>query len=199
MAKRFVPASGWTRWAAAACVAAGGFVVFQLWQGDVPLSKPPDQQTAVAPTEAASGEPTQAGFEMKPSGDYTQIVERPLFTRSRRPPPPSESKAAAGGAGQAAAAAKIALNGIVLAGGRRVALLRFDSDPKVMHVSEGQQAGGWLIERIGADRVVVRRGQQASEIVLDYKRHGDQDAMPVPLPAEMEDQEPMEGGEEPPE
>ena len=28
----------------------------------------------------------------------------------------------------------------------RVALLRFDNDPKVMHVAEGQEAGGWLIE-----------------------------------------------------
>lgn len=200
MAKRFVPASGWTRWAAAACVAAAGFVGFQLWRGDVPLDQPPDQQTPAAQTGTAeSEEPTTAGFEMKPSADFTQIVERPLFNRSRRPAPPEESKAAAGGAGQEAAAAKIALNGIVLAGRRRVALLRFDADPKVMHVAEGQQAGGWLIEKIGTDRVVLRRGQQASEIVLDYKRRGDQEAMPVPLPSETEEQEPMEGAEEPPE
>lgn len=166
----------------------------------MPFDQPPDQQTSGAQTgTAASEEPTKAGFEMKPSEDYTQIVERPLFNRSRRPAPPDESRAAAGGTGQVAAAAKIALNGIVLAGPRRVALLRFDNDPKVMHVAEGQQAGGWLIERIGTDRVVLRRGQQASEIVLDYKRHGDQESMPLPLPSGVEEQEPMEGAEEPPE
>ena len=200
MPKRFVPATGWTRWAAAACIAAAAFLAFQVWRDDVRVDLPPDQGAPAQQTGSSNAdEPAKAGFEMKPSEDYTQIVERPLFNRSRRPAPPEESKAAAGATGEEAAAAKIALNGIVLAGRRRVALLRFDNDPKVMHVAEGQEASGWLIERIGSDRVVLRRGQQASEIVLDYKRRGDQEAMPVPLPSGIEGQEPMQGGEEPPE
>jgi type II secretory pathway component PulC len=86
------------------------------------------------------------------------------------------------------AAARIALNGILLTDDRRVALLRFDNDSKVMHVAEGQEAGGWLIKKITSDRVIVGRGQQESEILLDFKRTtSQQGAVPVPVsPAESE-------------
>jgi len=190
----------------AACAVAGLFVAFQLWRGDAPVGPATDESAPSLPAGAAAGEEAaDKGFVMKPQEDFADIAERPLFNRSRRPAPPDDTKntAAAMAGGEGAAAAKIALNGVLLTGQRRVALLRFDNDPKVMHLSEGQEAGGWRIEKIVADRVVVRRNGQASEIVLDYKRSGE--TMPIPLPSVEDEQmatpgfeEPMEGIEEEP-
>ncbi len=206
MPKRLVPGLGRTRWAMAACAVAGLFVAFQLWRGDAPVGPATDESAPSLPSGAAAGEEAaDKGFVMKPQEDFADIAERPLFNRSRRPAPPDDTKntAAAMAGGEGAAAAKIALNGVLLTGQRRVALLRFDNDPKVMHLSEGQEAGGWRIEKIVADRVVVRRNGQASEIVLDYKRSGE--TMPIPLPSVEDEQmatpgfeEPMEGIEEEP-
>jgi hypothetical protein len=182
MPKRFVPTTRWTRWAAAACLVAATLVVFQLWRSDPPTGPAPAQPSSTEAAVSGGGEET-AAFSLRPSEDYVEIVERPLFSRSRRPAPPEETKPGVGAGGvEDGTAARIALNGIILTGKRRVALLRFDNDPKVIHVSEGQEAGGWLIEKINADRVVVRRGQQESEIVLDYKKNANQQAaVPVPL------------------
>ncbi|HYN39884.1 MAG TPA: hypothetical protein VES39_11600 [Rhodospirillales bacterium] len=129
-----------------------------------------------------------SGFELSPSADYVEIVERPLFNPTRKPAPPDEAKPGSGAGAEETAATQIALNGIVLVGNRRVALLRFDNDPKVMHVAEGQQAGGWRIEKITADRVTLRRGQQENQVVLDYKRRGgnEQAGAPVPSPTNGE-------------
>lgn len=189
MPKRLVPATRWTRLAVAACVAAAALLGFQLWRSDPPMvvttEQPPAAEQAGPPS--AAGE-RAAEFGLQPSEDYAEIIERPLFSRSRRPAPPEDAKPTAGAPGSEEAAGRIAVNGILLTGNRRIALLRFDNDPKVMHVAEGQEAGGWLIEKISADRVVVRRGQQESEIVLDFKKSSDpQRAVPVPLDASNPD------------
>lgn len=188
MAARFVPASPWTRAAAASCVAAAALVTYQLWRSDpLPDAAPPPapaEQAAQPDSATESGDGSSAGFELPPAEDFAEVTERPLFSRSRRPAPPEAGQAGEATAANDAAAGRIALNGVLLIGSRKVALLRFDNDPKVMHVGEGQEAGGWLIKKIAADRVVVRRGQQESEILLDFKKStSQQGAVPVPLPS----------------
>jgi hypothetical protein len=113
-----------------------------------------------------------ASFQMPASGEYEDIRLRPLFIRSRRPEAPRDVSQAGGDASDSKGTppVQISLNGVVLTRGRRVALLRLDNDPKLMHVAEGQRAGGWLIEAVRPDRIVLRRGDTASEIALDYKR-----------------------------
>lgn len=200
MPKRFVPTTRWTRLAAAACLLSGGLLAFQLWRSDPPIVAASSQQPpADLTSEFGVAEETVAGTGLRPQEDYIEVVERPLFSRSRRPAPPEDAKPGAGTAGgEEDTAARIALNGIVLTGTHRVALLRFDNDPKVMHVSEGQEAGGWLIEKIRADRIVVRRAQQESEIVLDYKKNASQQsAVPVPLTSTDTAAPPTEEEEQP--
>lgn len=198
MPKRFVPTTRWTRLAAGACLVAATLVVYQLWRSDPPIGPAPAPPSTADATVSAGSEETPA-FNLHPSEDYVEIVERPLFSRSRRPAPPEETKPGAGAGGaEDGIAARIALNGIVLTGKHRVALLRFDNDPKVIHVSEGQEAAGWLIQKINADRVVVRRGQQESEIVLDYKKNASQQAaVPVPLTSADTTAAPPEEEEQP--
>jgi Type II secretion system protein C len=167
MRKRLAASNRWTWCSAVLCLAAAGCLVWQMWQSyDIaPLSA-----ASTSDQKPAEGERQLAGFQLAPAEDFEDILARPLFNRSRRPDLAQENPQGGGGGSEEAAAAQISLNGVVLAGGRRIALLRLDGDPKVMHVAEGQQAGGWLIEAIRPDRVILRRGDSASEVALDYKR-----------------------------
>ena len=160
-------------WAAAlACVAAAALLAWQLSRS----SELPPSRTAAAPPEAASGGKTGvdvSAFELPPAENFAEMIDRPVFTRSRRSPTAEEKAAVAGKAGKGpdeAPPAQLSLSGVLLIGNKRVALVRLDSDPKVMHLSEGQEAGGWQVERIRPDRITVRRGETASEVVLDFKR-----------------------------
>lgn len=160
-------------WAAAlACAASAALLGWQISRPDGPASSPP---AAAAPEAAVDKAPAVdvAGFEFPTAETFEEVTDRPLFVRSRRAPTAEEKAAAAGKAGkttQDAPPAEISLSGILVVGSRRVALVRLDSDPKVMHLSEGQEAGGWLVERIRPDRITVRRGENASELALEYKR-----------------------------
>jgi type II secretory pathway component PulC len=170
MRKRIAASDRWTWCTAALCLAAAGCLAWQLWHSDdiAPVSAP----AAASDDKAAEGERQLASFQSAPAEDFEEILARPLFNRSRRPDLAQENPQGAGGS-EEAAASQISLNGIVLAGGKRTALLRLDGDAKVMHVAEGQRAGGWLIEAIRPDRVILRRGDAASEVALDYKRKND--------------------------
>jgi type II secretory pathway component PulC len=170
MRKRIAASDRWTWCSAALCLAAAGCLAWQLWQSDdiAPVSAP----ASASDDKTAEGERQLASFQLAPAEDFEEILARPLFNRSRRPDLAQENPQGAGGS-EEAAASQISLNGIVLAGGKRTALLRLDGDAKVMHVAEGQRAGGWLIEAIRPDRVILRRGDAASEVALDYKRKND--------------------------
>lgn len=177
MRKQLAPTNRWTWCSAALCLAAAGCLVWQMWQRDenAPLSAP----ASASDQKAAEGERQLASFQLAPAEDFEEILARPLFNRSRRPDLAQENAQGGGGGSEEAPAAQMSLNGIVLAGGKRIALVRLDNDPKVMHVAEGQRAGGWLIEAIRPDRIILRRGDSASEVALDYKRKNDsQSAQP---------------------
>jgi hypothetical protein len=167
---RLAASNRWTWFSAALCLAAASFLGWQMWRSDevalVSTTQPIDE------TQPAEDEQQLASFKLPAAREYEDIILRPLFNRTRRPDAPREI-AQAGGEGsdsKGTPAAQISLNGVVLTRGRRVALLRLDNDPKVMHVAEGQRAGGWLIEAVRPDRIVLRRGDTASEVALDYKR-----------------------------
>jgi hypothetical protein len=109
----------------------------------------------------------QSGFVMPPRDTYAEVSERPLFFRSRRPLPPELESTAETPAETSRAA--FVLSGVILTGTRRLALLQTQSSSKIARVEEGQEYEGWTIEAIHPNRVVMRRGQEVSEIVLEDK------------------------------
>jgi hypothetical protein len=175
MGRRLATSSRWTWTAAGLCLIAGVVFAWQLWRGDQevpPASAPAVITPAEAPSDSADAEadPGATGLEIGSAEDYAEITERPLFNRTRRPSASDDAGEGGAAGGEDSPAANISLNGVLLTGTRHVALLRFDNDPKVMHVGEGEEAAGWLVETIRPDRVVLRRGDVSSEVVLDYKR-----------------------------
>jgi Type II secretion system protein C len=198
MRKHLAASNQWTWCAAALCLAAAVFLGWQLARNDE-IAVVSSVQSADE-THPAENERQLASFKMPPAEEYEDILSRPLFNRSRRPEIAQENPQASGdNETQGTPAANISLNGIVVARGRRVALLRLDNDPKVMHVAEGQQAGGWLIEAIRADRIILRRGDTASEVALDYRRQSGGSVTQAAQPPENQPKDNVGEEEEAPE
>lgn len=119
----------------------------------------PESRSAEQEVEA------QSDFVMPPQDTYAEVSERPLFLRSRRPLPPDLEVRNETPTGTATAA--FILSGVVLTGTQRMALIQTQSSPKIVRVEEGQEYEGWIVEAIHPNRVVMRRGEDVSEIVLE--------------------------------
>lgn len=80
--------------------------------------------------------------------DYAATVNRPLFSPSRRPPPGGTAHAL-GGDG------RFRLEGLVITGTTRQALIAETASGRSVELGEGQAIGGWVVKRITLDGVVL--------------------------------------------
>jgi general secretion pathway protein N len=97
----------------------------------------------------------QPVFAMPPISAYAPVLARPLFSPTRRP---------SAQAGALPASSSFTLVAIVISADDRHALLGSGQPIKVTRVAEGEDIGGWTVEAILPDRVIVRRGDQHEEI-----------------------------------
>ena len=163
------------------CVALGGRV-YDEWlelQEPVPIDAPPAATTAPAPaaTDAPIAPPTSSSF--------AAILERPLFSPTRRPPAAAPAAAPAPEAAAPAPPAQpidFSLAGIVISDGSRVALVQMQGDGHVVQVAEGGEVDGWKAVRIEPERAVFRRGDDEQELALDYVKPVPPGQVPPPLP-----------------
>jgi hypothetical protein len=121
-----------------------------------PLAAPP----ASTPSPALAALPLLTG--------YGAIVERPLFSRSRRPP-----------AGAAAALgpsieSRYRLLGIVAAGPKKKAFVA--DGARRLDITEGDTLDGWTVKEIGPDRMVL--ASPAGEATLRLKPVAPETAKP---------------------
>lgn len=115
----------------------------------------------VAMPGAPAPVPSEATFAMPDRQSLAVILERPLFTQTRRP-----SRVASGGA--LAGSADFTLSGVLISGDERSALIRAGSTGTVHQLKHGENIAGWTLVEIAADRVIVRRDAIETEIFLDY-------------------------------
>jgi hypothetical protein len=142
------------------------------------IETPTLPSAASAPEAEAGGDGATAErpFELEPLSSYAAIIERPLFSRSRRPQPPERSVAADARAGNGGA--PFLLSGVIVAGPTRVAFLQPRSQPKTLRVLEGETVEGWKIEKILPQRVVIGNGDAREELSLQDR------IAPAPPPAD---------------
>ena len=93
--------------------------------------------------------PAMADHRLAPLASFNAIIERPLFSSTRRPPAvqdvgPEESKAMA---------LDLDLQGILLAGAARVAVLRDRKSGALLHLKRNQIWRGWRLATIGRESV----------------------------------------------
>jgi type II secretory pathway component PulC len=111
-----------------------------------------------------------AAYSMPDRRSLAVILERPVFTQTRRP------IGVAGGGAQEAV--DFSLSGVVISGNVRSALVRSGDSGTVQQFKVGDTIGGWTLVEVAADRVVVRRDALEAEVFLDYAAP----APPVPRP-----------------
>jgi hypothetical protein len=94
--------------------------------------------------------------------DLAEMLDRPLFFITRRMPEPPAAQPAA-----PPTPLKLKLEGIAIAAGSRVAVLRNLNGNGLLQLAEGDTHDGWTLEAIGSTSASFKRGGQVNELLLD--------------------------------
>ena len=152
---------------------------WRLW--NAPVDTSPLKPDAMVETSSASTPHTPntvAG--PRALAELTETLARPLFNATRRPKPPAEKPAAtppsqpeaAAGVTEAPATAVEKPAGLRLVGMMRTvgqarrALIRSGENARAVWVELGDEVGGWRVDRIESDKVVVEKGTSRAELQL---------------------------------
>jgi len=141
---------------AGGCAGFGALLALELdWRSLDEVAAPPSH-LATAPRQETAP-PTS---RMPPLASLHEVVDRPLFSESRRPAPAETPKE------PAAKQPSFTLVGIFLSVDRRQALVERGQPPRVEWISERQKLDGWTVEAIGPDRIVLVRADARQEVVV---------------------------------
>jgi hypothetical protein len=133
---------------------AAACAVIAVW----PWLFPPVPATRLLATAPASA-PAPALAALPPLTSFSAIVERPLFSPSRRPPPGANATAGP------LVASRYRLLGVLATGPKKRAFLA--DGARRIDVAEGERLDGWTVKQIGADS--VRLTSPDGEAVLTLK------------------------------
>ncbi len=127
-------------------------------QWNTPLPEPSIPEAASGGVAALPADPQ---YRMPPEESYSAIIERPLFSPSRRPPE--------GGPVEVVTSRDLAINftGVSITAGERWALFERKDGKGKLQLQEGDEFQGWILEVIEALQVTFR--QDAEEQVLPLK------------------------------
>ncbi|HZT89845.1 MAG TPA: hypothetical protein VFA12_17885 [Stellaceae bacterium] len=131
------------------CLALLALIGAELaWLGPAPVD-------AIGTDRSGSPATPRPVFTMPPPAAFAEVVARPLFSPDRRPGARAEGLPAS---------SAFRLVAIVVSGQDRHALLGVGQPMKVVRVREGQEVGGWTVEAIQPDKVIVRRADLREEV-----------------------------------
>lgn len=122
---------------------------------------PPVQEASQAPADPARVQESEPGWVERALEDFSEILERPVFTASRRPPERREQ------AGEPAQPLSVVISGILITPESRMALMSPVKDQKARRLRVGDTIQGWRVVGIEQRRVIIRRG--SVERVLDLR------------------------------
>lgn len=121
---------------------------------------------AAAPRKVAAGEakllPSVAA--VAPDQAYPESAARPLWIPTRRPAPPPAVQQASIPRGQ------YILQGVTIAGGTRIALLREKTSGRIHRVEQGKDVGGMQVAEIEAEKVTLAQGGEREVLELRVQR-----------------------------
>lgn len=96
--------------------------------------------------------PPEPHFEIAPIEAFEIVVQRPLFSPTRRPPIEQTARVTT------SENVTLVLKGILIDKDARIALIRPRNSGKIERLAEGQEIGGWTVMLIAPDHVVLERG-----------------------------------------
>jgi type II secretory pathway component PulC len=109
--------------------------------------------------------PREKTFAMAPIEKFSAIVERPIFSPSRRPAATQSGSLKQ----QQRPRSKLALFGIAISAGERIALVGVERGTGRARMKEGQTFSGWTVVEIERNRVLLRQGTVDEELELNYE------------------------------
>ena len=125
-------------------------------------------ETIVEPARPAAASVTrhvlaEKTFAMAPMERFSAIVKRPIFSPNRRPAAKQpESKK------QQRPQSKLALYGIAITAGERIALVGVERGTGLARIKKGEAFSGWVVIDIEQNRVLLRQGTLDEELKLNY-------------------------------
>jgi len=155
----------------AACLVMAVVAVDQWSALDEPIqiqvslvATPPNDQIAAPPVNL----PVVDVAQLK------KVIERPLFSPSRRPPPPQPvvqpTQPSLPLVQAAPPVLDFALVGIIRIGDTPIALVQPQDGHPAQRLQAGDQFHGWVLTAISEDRAMFRSNGQSKELVLDFRR-----------------------------
>jgi hypothetical protein len=102
-------------------------------------------------------------FDMREEETYSVILERPLFSPSRRPARPVTV------ASGPAESAGLSLLGIVTAAGRSIGLFRTAPEAPTIKAKQGDEVAGWQLVTLAPSEAVLERQGGRLELGLPFK------------------------------
>lgn len=106
---------------------------------------------------------SKATIAAPPIGQLVDMMERPLFFPDRRMPEPEAEQAPAA----PLTPLRLKLEGIAIAGGARIAVLRNLNGNALMQLTEGETHDGWTLNELSSNSATFSRGAQTNELLLD--------------------------------
>jgi hypothetical protein len=110
--------------------------------------------------------PAPGSFELAPIGEFQVVIERTLFSPTRRPAVPGEEDPEATAP---PALLDLVLTGIVGAADTRVAILTTLSGRETIQLAPGDSYQGWTVSQMSSRTIVFSLGGRTAEIALDYE------------------------------
>ncbi len=143
------------------CLFLGIFVFLQTTNDG---AGPPAIGTAAIEPAKIPALPVVQEFQMAPIEDFGETLDRPLFSKIRRPPPPEPDAPAP--EPEKAQKVKVRLAGVVISPRERVALVQEPRAREITRLRVGQEIEGWVLEEILADRIILRFGELREEVKI---------------------------------
>lgn len=144
---------------AVVCAALGSIVYQQVRKLN---SFSPSSSAVDSASPSFSPLPPDPAFAMPPEESFAAVLERPVFSPSRRPIPSN------GAVAPLTTSAEFVLVGVVISDSERFVLVKPLSSDKLERLREGDELAGWSAVSIAPESVVFRRGTVEEEIILDF-------------------------------
>ncbi len=140
------------------------------------LFDPADATADAAGRESQEAAPTPTPrLELPPIERFAALVERPIFTATRRSPPRRPGPGAAPGAAPISGAGtnlvlgRYRLTGVVVAPAKRLVLLKRPGDGKTIRVFEGETIDGWTLTQVSKTTLTLESGNRREEFLVRGK------------------------------
>lgn len=125
---------------------------------------------AVGPSAHVTTEATKAPLvpplELPPIGQFAAIVERPIFTATRRAASPQPAAPSAPAAADGLLLGRYQVIGVVVAPQSRLVLLKRVGGAETIRLEEGEEIDGWTLVQVTRDDLVLESGGRREKIVV---------------------------------